>query len=162
MSLSLPCRSSLRSQSGSAFVELVVSLPLLMLILIGTIDFARVFNMSIELTNAARAGAQFGTKTVLSSTNGAGMSSAALTATDLTGVTVITGRTCGCAPDDGTGQPWPAATGAGVPPCTVCATGHLVISVTVTTVKAFSMIAPFPGIPNSISITRAATLRAVN
>jgi Flp pilus assembly protein TadG len=151
-----------RSEAGSALVELAVALPLLALILVATIDFARIFYTSIELTNAARAGAQYGTQTVGLSTDGAGMSSAALAGSNLTAVTVITGRTCGCAPDDGTGQPWPAATGTGIPPCTVCATGHLVISVTVTTVKGFSMIAPFPGIPNSISISRAATLRVVN
>ena len=52
-------RSTRRSEGGSALVELIFALPLLVLVLVGTADFARVFYTAIELTNAARAGVQY-------------------------------------------------------------------------------------------------------
>src|SRR5260221_3845737 len=44
-------------ERGSALVELAIALPLLVAVLVGTTDFARVFYLATELTNAARAGA---------------------------------------------------------------------------------------------------------
>lgn len=41
-----------------------------------------------------------------------------------------------------------------------CTGGHLVVSVTVTATRTFSLIQPFPGIPSSVTITRGATARA--
>ena len=49
-----------RSERGSALVELAVTLPLLVLLVVGVADLARVFYVSMALTNAARAGAQYG------------------------------------------------------------------------------------------------------
>ena len=48
------------AEAGAAIIELAVSLLMLVLLLLGTVDFARVFYADIELTNAARAGAQYG------------------------------------------------------------------------------------------------------
>lgn len=49
-----------RQETGSAIVELAVVFPLLVLLLAGLADFPRVFFWDVELTNAARAGAQYG------------------------------------------------------------------------------------------------------
>ncbi len=50
-----------RSERGQSAVELAVALPVLVLILMGTLDFGRAFYAYINITNAAREGAQYGT-----------------------------------------------------------------------------------------------------
>src|SRR5262245_55842814 len=96
-------RRRFRSDTGGALVELAVSMPLLALILIGTIDFARLFYMAIELTNAARAGAQFGARSIATSGDVAGMEAAAAAASPNIGAftAVAEVATCMCALDDG-------------------------------------------------------------
>src|SRR5204863_18342 len=51
--------ASRRSRRGVAVVELAVLLPLLVMIFLITVDFARVFYFSLTLTNCARAGALY-------------------------------------------------------------------------------------------------------
>lgn len=149
-------RRAWASDAGSALVELAVVLPLLVLVMVGTIDFARVFYMGMELTNAARAGAQYGAYNIAQSGNIAGMQAAAIGSVNIAGVTATPSRTCQCATSVGA---FSAAT------CTTtCPSGqHLVITVTVTTAKTFTLIAgSFPGIPHSVNLVRAATLRVPN
>jgi Flp pilus assembly protein TadG len=45
---------------GQSLTELALLLPLLVLILLGTVDLARVYNSYVTLTNAAREGARYG------------------------------------------------------------------------------------------------------
>ena len=146
------------SDAGSALVELAVSLPLLVLVMVCAVDFARVFYVGMELTNAARAGAQFGAHNPAQSGDIAGMTAAAVGSVNITGVVVTPPplRTCQCATSAGT---FSAATCS-----TTCPSGqHLVVTVTVTTSKTFTTVAgSFPGIPNTVSLVRAATLRVPN
>ena len=44
------------SESGAAAVEFALVVPILLLLLIGTFEFGRVYNAQIELTGAARQG----------------------------------------------------------------------------------------------------------
>lgn len=53
-------RCFLRNDEGQALVETAISLPLLLLLLLASVELARVNFTAIELTNAARAGAQYG------------------------------------------------------------------------------------------------------
>ena len=154
-------RARAQSESGSALVELALALPLLVLVLISTIDFSRVFYVSIALTNAARAGAQYGSYSVAQSGATATMQTTATGATNLTGVTANASRTCQCATDDGTfSATSPTANDCTSAETTSCPSKHLVITVTVTTSKTFTTIMnQFPGIPSSISLTRTATMR---
>jgi len=150
-------------ESGAALVELAIVLPLLALILVGTIDFGRVFRTAMIVTAAARAGAQWGSQGVVNFTNTAGMSNAALAVLTANGV-VASGSdpapqasaACWCA--DTSASPVGGATVA----CgSVCASpNHIVAYVTVTVTRTFSMINPFPGLPNTVTITRGATARA--
>ena len=49
-----------RARSGQALVELALVLPLLMLVVLGTSDMARLFYFGVAATNAAREGARHG------------------------------------------------------------------------------------------------------
>lgn len=51
-----------RNDSGSAFVELALVLPLLSLVLVGAAELGRIAYFAIEVTNAARAGAAYGSQ----------------------------------------------------------------------------------------------------
>ncbi|WP_411720421.1 TadE/TadG family type IV pilus assembly protein [Mycetocola sp.] len=47
-----------RSEDGAAAVEFALVLPVLLLLILGLIEFSLVFNSQISLTNAAREGAR--------------------------------------------------------------------------------------------------------
>lgn len=77
-----------KDDSGGPIVELALTLPLLFLILLGAAEFARVEYASIEVSNAALAGVQYGASGVISSADTTGISNAA--ANDASGVTLGT------------------------------------------------------------------------
>jgi len=148
-----------RSDRGSALVELTVCLPLLVLLMIGTADFARVFYTSIELNSAARAGAQYGSSNLARSGDTSGMQTAAAGAVDITGVTAVPTRTCQCANDAGTFSPLAGGTTCTTDVATSCPSTHRVVTVTVTASKTFTPIANYSGIFGPVALTRTATLR---
>jgi Flp pilus assembly protein TadG len=159
-----PLRLSLRrraaGETGNALVELAVCLPLLVLTLIGTADFARVFYTSIELTNAARAGAQYGASSPGHSSNLGVMKSTAEAAVNIAGVLATPGRLCQCADDAGAFSATTPANDCTSAVATVCTGGtHRVMTVTVTTTKTFTTLVNFVGIPASLALVRSATLR---
>jgi len=135
-----------RSERGSSLVELALMLPVLGLLLFGAIDFGRGYYLSIEVTNAARAGAQFG----LSNASAARMQSAATSdASDVAGITATAIYGCEC--PDGTGQ---------IPNCSSspgCA--NAVNYVQVTTNATYTPLIPWPGVPSSIPLQGQATMR---
>lgn len=55
-----------RASSGQSIVELALVIPLLLMILMGTIDFARAFYTKVAVTNAARVGAGVGVSDTVS------------------------------------------------------------------------------------------------
>jgi TadE-like protein len=50
---------SARKEKGAVAVEMAIVLPLLLLILLGIIEFGRVLNVQVSLTQAAREGARY-------------------------------------------------------------------------------------------------------
>ncbi|AMB41237.1 pilus assembly protein TadE [Paenarthrobacter ureafaciens] len=48
-----------RKERGAVAIEMAILLPLLLLILIGIIEFGRVLNVQVSLTQAAREGARY-------------------------------------------------------------------------------------------------------
>ena len=150
-----------RSDAGNALVELAVALPLLVLTLIGTADFARVFYDAIELSNAARAGAQYGAANLANAGNVANMQTIATSAINITGVTATASRLCQCATNAGAFTATSPANSCTTPAATACTGGtHRVMTVTVTAQKTFTTIVKFLGVaPWSRVIIRSATLR---
>lgn len=157
-------RRAVAPDSGGALIELAVALPVLILILVAAIDFSRVFYTAMALTNAARAGAQFGAHSTANSGNFAGMEATAVASVNTTGITAVASRTCQCATDLGVFSPTSPTVNDCVTPSPIsCSERHLVITVTVETRKTFNTIfGNVPGIPNTINLVRTATQRVVN
>jgi len=113
----------------------------------GAVDFSRVYFASISLTNAAEVGALYGARSVSSSSDLTGMASAATTdAADLSGVTATAQQYCTCST-------------SGTYVCNASCSGTKKMYVSVQASYTFTPIAPIPGIPSSIPMTRQAILR---
>jgi Flp pilus assembly protein TadG len=149
-------------ERGSAFVELAVTLPVLVALLVGSIDFARVFFTAMAVTTAVRAAAQYGARDTTLAT--ADMEATANTMWqgefgNTTGFTVSASRSCGCAPDAPTTVDY-TLDAPSPNDCTgSCSTGHKVNLVTVTASKTFTTLTRFPGIPKTIPISRTVVMR---
>jgi Flp pilus assembly protein TadG len=147
------------SQRGAAFVELVISMPVLLVVLVGTVDFARVFYTAIELTNAARAGAQFGARTPGASGDNAAMQAAAVASVNISGVTATATHVCQCALANAT---FPDTVNCDInPPSAACPPPKFrVITVAVTTSAPFMTISPYLSvIPRPLTLSRSAVMR---
>lgn len=149
------------SGHGSALVELAVVLPVLVVLLVGTADFARVFYLTLELTNAARAAAQYGTYDIGKFNDDSAIQAAAVNASPnipgFSSSNVAVSRLCQCATDAGA---FSATSPANSCSGTCSGGGHIVATLTVTASKTFTPISRFPGIPNTLNLNRTATLRA--
>lgn len=131
-------------------VELALVTPMIVLLLLAAIDFARAYYLSMELVGAAHAGAEYG---ITSHTDTAGMKAAALAdAPDVPNLSV-TSPTWGCECSDGTGS---SASCSTKPTCT----NNMVYWVTVKASSTYNTIYPWKGIPSQLTITQTATVRA--
>jgi Flp pilus assembly protein TadG len=137
----LPARSR---QRGQALLELALLLPLLLLLTIGIIEIGRLAYYSIEVSNAARSGAQYGTQSLAAAANNANITTAAQNDVPDIGnsMTVSSTQTCGCAAD--TLGACPVGGGA----CT-----YPMVYLRVTTQYTLNSLFNYPGIPNSFTVT---------
>lgn len=119
---------------GSAVVELAILLPLLALLFVIGIDFARVYYHQVTVTNAARSGAIFGSRDEVRAADVTGIANAALDdAKNLT--------------------PAPTVTSAR----TLDALGYSCLNVTVT--WKFNLVSGFPGVPSTVDVTKTVQMR---
>ena len=141
-------RMALANEEGSSLVEVALVLPIMLLLLVGSVDFGRAYYAEMEVSSAASAGAIYG---VQQPADTAGMKAAAvLSAGDVTGLSA-TGST-GCECSDGTSaSPNCAAT----PTCSA----NVVNYVQVTTSVTFTPTLRYPGIPATISLQGFARMR---
>lgn len=142
---------------GSALVELALVLSVLIVVLVGAADFARAFYQAMELSAAARAGAQYGALNAANSANTSGMKSRAVSAApnipSFATSDVAAGRTCYCANTS-------ASFGSAVSCTSTCSSGnHLVVIVTVTATKRFSMLTSITPFQRTYTVTRNASMR---
>lgn len=145
--------SSPKSQRGTALVEFALVTPLLCLLLCGSIDLGRIFYASIEVANAAHAGAAYGARTVSLANDTAGMKTAALNdAPDYSSnITAVGSYTCQC---EASSTFVNCITGY-----TACGSAPLIF-VTVTASMQVHPMIPWPGVPNPVTINSSATIRA--
>ncbi len=138
-----------RSEAGSAVVELAVVFPILALLALGVSEFGKMYYAAITVADAARAGAQYGAQSTLTSIDTASINQAVRNdAADVGTITVSSSRFCRC--PDGT-----------TPSCTGTCTGFggPEVFVRVSTSKTVSFLMNYPGLPSSVSISRTATFR---
>ena len=139
---------------GQSLVELALMLPVLGILLIGTIDFARVYYAAMAIDQAARAGAAYGAQSVAKSGDDAGMAQAALSAANLDLTPAVTAANahathrCACA--DGTQVSCTTGT---------CTEGVPRVCVSVEIDRTFQTLFPYPGIPTTVRLNRTATMR---
>ncbi len=137
-----------RRQRGLAAVEFSIVGLVLVLLLVVAADYGRIFAASIAVTNAARAGAQYGIQSASTWTNTTGMQAAALAdGTEVDGLTATASNFCEC-------------TAGTTVSCTTpgCASPRRYVSVTAT--ATFEPLTALPGLPASVTLTRPAILRA--
>ena len=119
---------------AAAVVELAILLPLLAFLFVIAVDFARVFNPAITLTNCARSGALYGSQSPSKSLDDAGIQAATLAdAGDLSPAPTVTIRRF----NDSLGAP--------------C----IEVSVSWT----FQTITHYPGVPSPTVLTRSVQMR---
>jgi len=125
----------LRSGRGQSMVEFALILPMLILLVMGVIDFARAFNVMQVVTNAAREGARVGI--IPSSTNG-----------DVTGTVTTYLSSAGQGGCNTAGANWGGGGNAGD-------------SVTVTVTCPFQTLTGtlIPGWTGTINLSQTATMR---
>ena len=147
-------RSQSSRQRGASLLELAVVLPILLLLSIGAVDFARAYYLGIEVASAARAGAQYGAQNAGTTTDIAGMEAAATAdASNVTGLTPSASWGCMCS--DGSGQ----SASCGSPPS--CGSGTQQVNyVTVNTQATYTPLIHWPGIPSTITLSNSVTYQA--
>jgi Flp pilus assembly protein TadG len=142
------------SERGAALVEMAVVTPLLIVLMVGVVDMARTFYMALELTNAARAGAQAGSKTASGFSSADVQAAAEAASPQIAPYTVATPtQSCFCINASGASTAHSCTTACPT-------TEYLAVYVTVTASKQFQTVMHFPGIPDTLDLSRSVTMRA--
>jgi Flp pilus assembly protein TadG len=123
------------NDSGQALVESALVLPLLAIILIGATEFAMMAYAAIEVSNAAKAGVQYGASNGSAASDTSGIATAASNdAVNVTGLTTTSSYSCICSDGSAsTCQP------------TDCSNSHIEEILTVNTQATYSPPIHLPG-----------------
>lgn len=126
--------TSRTNRKGSAAMELAVLLPLLLFLFVAAVDFTRIFHFSQVIGSCARNGALYGSNLTTYTSPYASIQAAALAdATNLSPQPTVTSTTG----NDSSGNPF----------------------VRVTVTWQYRAITGFPGIPNTVNISRTVQMR---
>lgn len=138
-----------RSESGTAMAEMAIVFPFLVLVAIGVADFSRVYYRSLVVTNAARAGAEWGALTPVNAVN----------TTGIVGIAALEGSEIPSL-DVSVASPNPLCKCGGVQQVckTACATGTEVY-VRVIAVDTVPLLIGYPGIGSQVVLRDTATFR---
>src|SRR5438270_4418205 len=86
----------IRRPDGQSLIETAVIFPILVTLLIGSADLARVARASIGVANAAKAGAQYGTQSGFTAQDSTGIATAASNEDTNLSITTTSSYTCVC------------------------------------------------------------------
>jgi Flp pilus assembly protein TadG len=143
------CGAAIRNQHGSSLVEVAVAVGLFTVMLIGATEFGWLAYQSIEVSNAARAGVQFGAQ---SRTHAADISDVQAAATqdaaNVHGIAAAATYFCQCA-------------NGGTSTCAVtdCSTSRIIEYVQVNTSATVTPPVTLPLLPRSYALTGKAVMR---
>jgi len=133
-----------RSEEGAALVELAFVLPVLLLLLLGIIDYGRYAYDAIVASNAARAGVEYGAQNLVTASDMTGQQNAALgDAQNLAGLTASPSPTF-------------CMSGGAVVACTTSGASYYV---EVTTTGVFKPWVKWPLLPATVTVDGSATMR---
>ena len=133
-------RSLRRGERGQSLTELAIIAPFLIVLMLGVIDFGRVYFAYVSVTNGARNGAHFASQ-------GTGA------AEDIDGIrAAAVGETSDLLNTSATNPDVSVATGTD-------SQGRLYADVTMS--YAYSTIFPWPGLPGSINVERTVRTRVI-
>ncbi len=139
----------LRGDIGQAFVELALILPIFVLLLVGAAELGHLAYASIEVSNAARAGVQYGAQSHITASDYAGMQMAAVNdGSDVTVLSATATHFCSCA--DGSASS--CASGD-------CSASRILEYVQVNTTAAVPTLFHYPGIPPTLTLNGQAVMR---
>jgi Flp pilus assembly protein TadG len=138
--------------AGQALVETALVMPLLILILLGAVELAKVAFAAIEVSNAAKAAVQYGAQSGTTAADTAGMLTAAQNdANFLTGLQ-LTSVSTSCVCSDGT-----ASTCLN----TDCPSSHIEETLTVQTQATYDPLIHLPGLPTTYTLSGQATQKCL-
>lgn len=164
MSKGLARNDRTNSQGGNAIVEFAVIAPFLILMIVGVVDLSRYAYFSIQVANAARAGAAYGSQNNVTAFNGDGMAAAVVADVSPNPIGTITASPAptflyGCydTTSASLATPFPAATNASGG-CSV-GTQIPVPYVKVSASGSLSSLIHAPFIPASINLTSTSIMR---
>ena len=157
-----PARGRGGKPSGQSLIEVALMLPFLLLLMIGVIELGRYAYIGILVGNAARAGAEYGIQSNVTSVDTVGIKNAAVNDFVSNGqpgssLTVTSSISCGC--DSGGTFTTAGCTAATNPTAGSCAAGHWVVVLSVTASGTFNSLFNYPGIPSPIALSRVAAMR---
>ncbi len=138
-----------KARKGGAAVELAILFPVILLLLIGIVDYGRVFYTWVTVSNAARAGAEYGGQNQGYQQDTANMRLVAQADGNEAGTLTLTPTWfCECA-------------GAGAGCGGFCPGGAAPeVYVKVIASKSVNMFFAFPGLPSTVTISRTAIFRS--
>lgn len=143
-------RRSVWAARGQSYLELALALPVLMIILVVAADFGRLFYTYLEVINAARAAAQYGSNSVVTAADSNGMVAAAKQdGVNVPNLTVSASQcTCGTA-------------NSSVPACSsnYCANDPQGNYIVVNVQAPFTTIVKYPGVPSSVTLKSQAVMQ---
>jgi hypothetical protein len=138
-------------QAGQSVLELALLAPLLLLMLVGTIEIGRFAYFAIEATSAARAGAQYGVQSLTDSRDIAGIQLAATNdAPELPQLSVTAKDLCACSNRPSRYVGCPAQR---------CGAGHPVVFLQVDTTVQVPALFHYPGLPKTFTASGKAIMR---
>jgi len=135
----------LRDARGSSVLEVALMMPLFTLILLGAAEFGRLAYYSIEVSNAAYAGATYAAQTHATAANTSAIQLAASAdAANTAGLSVTSTNSCSCS--DGT----PISCSNAAIFC--LSPARIVVTVQVNTVATVNSLFNYPGFPSTYAL----------
>jgi Flp pilus assembly protein TadG len=138
-------------ERGQSVAEIALLTPLLLLMLLGTIEIGRFAYYGIEVSSAARAAVQFGAQSLADSKDVAGITQAAKNdAPEVPSLQVIATDRCACSNTPSSFVGCPAF---------ACAPGHALVFLQVDTSASIKPLFRYPGLPANFAAKGHAIMR---
>lgn len=139
----LPGRlSRLRCERGQSLIELAVSVPVLALLIVGSVEIGKVIYASIAVSDAAMAGVQYGTRNPIAAADTTGIQNAC--AADAPDLTITTTASLSCSCSDG---------GASTCQPMDCPNSNIETTLTVRTQSTVDPLVHIPWLPDTFTVS---------